>query len=101
LINGKPIPCDEIDFVVTSDSRLLIGRKHTTLVDNSDVLAVGSIYFRNGQIRKITNLSGHYRPTVEEGQRFPQILERLGFDTSGALFQLSESGLVRVNTRLL
>lgn len=90
LTNENQIPRDQVDFVITQDNCLVIGRKHTTLSDRGDVLAAGRLTFKNGIIRRITNESGHFRPTVEEGRRYPELFQSLGFDLTGAKFELCE-----------
>ena len=90
LTNGKPVPRQTSNFVITRDKRLIIGRKHTTLSNNEDVLAAGNIVFKGGKVRMIDNLSGHFRPTVEEGLVIPKLLKNQGFDVSGANLKLYE-----------
>jgi hypothetical protein len=92
LDNGKPIPSGKpVDFVITQDNRLIIGRKHTALSGSSDadVLAAGTLTFKNGsRISQITNLSGHFRPTVAESLRYPELLRNLGFDLNGTKIEV-------------
>ena len=90
MTNGKPIPRQTFNFVITRDNRLIIGKKHTTLSNAKDVLAAGNIVFKGGKVRMIDNLSGHFRPTVEESLRFPELLRSQGFDVSGANLKLYE-----------
>ena len=84
LTNGKPIPRGEVNFVITRDNRLIIGKRHTTLSSGDDVLAAGNISIKKGKIKAIDNLSGHFRPTVDESRRLPELFKNLGLDVSGA-----------------
>ena len=52
-----------------------------------------------GQIKRIDNLSGHYRPTVSESMNYPQLFESMGFDLNNTWIELYDiktdsSGLV-------
>lgn len=90
-ISGQNNLPQKTDFVVTEDGKLIIGYKHTTLANNKDVLIAGQMKLSGrGNIRAIDNLSGHYRPTVEEGLRVPQILNELGFSTKNTYLKLYE-----------
>ena len=85
---GRQIPRD-LDFVVTQEGQLVLGRKHTTLANGQDVLAAGRLKLTGeGQVRLINNLSGHYRPTVSEASAYPALFEKLGVNVSGARLQL-------------
>ena len=90
LTNGKPVPRQTSNFVITRDNRLIIGKKHTTLSNSEDVLAAGNIVFKGGKVRMIDNLSGHFRPTIEESLVIPKLLKNQGFDVSGANLKLYE-----------
>lgn len=81
----------EADFVITIDGRLILGAKHATLAKNADVLAAGTLKLSGrGDIRQIDNLSGHYRPSVEEALHAPELLNRLGFSTLNATIKFYE-----------
>lgn len=85
-LNGRQIPRN-VDFVITKDNRLILGSKHTTLSNGEDVLAAGQLKIDgSGRIRRIDNGSGHFRPTVEESLRVPELLRSLGLNVSGARF---------------
>ncbi|MDK2127017.1 hypothetical protein [Parachitinimonas caeni] len=89
-IDRPNLPKD-VDFVITSNGQLVLGQKHTTLANNADVLAAGQMKLSGkGDIRLIDNLSGHYRPTVAEGLRVPELLNEMGFKTNGAYLKLYE-----------
>ena len=90
LTNGKLIPRQPVDFIITEDNCLLIGKRHATLSKGKDVKAAGNLTIKRGKIRRIDNLSGHFRPTVEEGLKFPELLKKQGFDVSGANLRLYE-----------
>ena len=81
----------QVDFVVTTDGRMILGKKHTTLANGESVLSAGQLKIDgSGRIRRIDNLSGHYRPTVEESSIVPRLLKDMGLDLEGARLQLYE-----------
>ena len=72
---------NNVDFVITTDNNLIIGNKHHYLGNGQDVLAAGQLKINGqGQIKRIDNLSGHYRPTVDEAMRYQSLFENLGLD---------------------
>jgi len=77
-INGL----NEVDFVITKDGQLIIGNKHHYLGQGQDVMAPGQLKINGqGQIKRIDNLSGHYRPTVQEAMSYEDLFKNLGLDT--------------------
>ncbi|HBL12017.1 MAG TPA: hypothetical protein DD379_11520, partial [Cyanobacteria bacterium UBA11162] len=105
-LDGRNVP-REVDFVITTDNRLIIGRKHTTLSNKADVLAAGNIKINGqGKIIRIDNKSGHFRPTVQESARVPTLLREMGLDLSGTNIQLyrftiDSDGMVQHLTKLI
>ncbi|MDO4879801.1 MAG: RHS repeat-associated core domain-containing protein [Capnocytophaga sp.] len=82
-VNGER----EFDFIITKENKLVIGKKHHFLGNREDVLAAGQLKLNGqGQIRRIDNLSGHYRPTVLESSQFPDIFKKMGLNIKGATF---------------
>ena len=76
-INGQR----NLDFVINEAGELVIGKRHHLLGNAKDVLAAGQLKLNGkGIIKRIDNLSGHYRPTVEEAMASPQLLRNLGLD---------------------
>ena len=90
LTNGELIPRQPVDFIITEDNCLVIGKRHTTLSGGKDVKAAGNLTIKGGKIRRIDNLSGHFRPTVKEGLKFPELLKKQGLDVRGANLRLYE-----------
>jgi hypothetical protein len=89
VINGNPDVPRNVDFVITKDGRLLLGTKHITLASKMDVRAAGQMKLSGrGEIRQIDNRSGHYRPTIDDGLRVPEMLNNMGFNTAKARLQL-------------
>jgi hypothetical protein len=75
----------EVDFVVDVSGNLHIGRGHSFLAKGESVQAAGKLTLNGqGQVRSISNLSGHYTPTVEQAKLFPQVLEQAGVRTKNA-----------------
>ncbi len=97
---------NEVDFVVDMDGNLHIGRGHSYLANGMDVQAAGTLKVNNnGQIRKITNASGHYAPTVSQGQNYPSILNDVGLSTKNAWlilgdYHLTSSGYVDIGNTI-
>ena len=57
----------DVDFIIDMDGNLHIGSGHSYLAGGQDVQAAGTMKVNSqGYIRNITNLSGHFRPTVSE-----------------------------------
>ncbi len=87
FVGNRQVP-NQVDFVITTDKKLIIGKKHHFLGNRKDVLAAGMMKITgSGKIRRIDNLSGHYAPTVEEAMQFPKLLREMGFDLKGATFE--------------
>ena len=42
----------------------------------------------NGQLREITNSSGHYKPTAAQGSRAVNLLQNMGINTRGSRVSL-------------
>lgn len=87
---GRNVPT-AADFVISTDNRLLLGRSHMTLADKRDVLAAGQLKITgDGRLRVIDNQSGHYRPSVSEAMKFPELFRRLGVNLKDTRFQAWE-----------
>lgn len=81
----------DVDFVVDMNNNLHIGRGHSFLAGGKDVQAAGTIKVNSqGYVRNITNASGHFAPTVEQGKLFPNILDNLGIRTENAWLELGD-----------
>lgn len=91
---------NNVDFVITADGDLLIGSKHHYLGNGQDVLAAGQLKINGeGQVKRIDNLSGHYRPTVSEAMRYQTLFEKLGLDLNNTWleyyrFDIDADGIV-------
>ncbi|MEN9918210.1 MAG: hypothetical protein RL662_646 [Bacteroidota bacterium] len=94
----------DVDFVITTKGKLKIGRKHHFLGNGSDVEAAGTIKITNGKLNKISNSSGHYFPTIEEANKFPEIFRKLGINTKGVALEikfLDEAGNLKTQTKFI
>lgn len=81
----------EVDFIVDMDGNLHIGRGHSFLAGGGDVQAAGTIKVNSeGFVRNITNASGHYAPTLEQGKLFPDILNSMEIRTTNAWLELGD-----------
>lgn len=93
----------EVDFVVDMKGKLHIGRGHSFLANGESVQSAGKLNLNGqGQVRSISNLSGHYTPSVEQAKLFPQILEQAGVKTKNAWLEIytietTPSGYVNTN----
>ena len=75
----------EVDFIVDLSGEIHFGRGHAFLARRADVQAAGTVKIgANKKIRRITNGSGHYRPTAEETARYIEVFKKAGFDVSHA-----------------
>lgn len=92
---------NSIDFVVTTDGKLILGKKHHFLGKATDVEAAGTLKLSNGRITRISNDSGHYEPSVLETEKYPTIFKQLGLDldrTSLEILYIDEAGFLRTKT---
>jgi len=98
LVNGQFVPVGNanaigtMDYVILQSGEILLGFKHTFLTGGADVLAAGTVKFNNGSIRAITNASGHYIPTPDEGMNFLRMFKDNGADISSATFSIYKEG---------
>lgn len=59
--------------------------------NGGDVQAAGTFKVNSqGYVRNVTNASGHYAPTLEQGKSFPDVLENLGIRTKNAWLELGD-----------
>ena len=80
------------DFVITNDGKLVVGYGHSNLSNGAQtVRAAGQIKIVNGSVREITNSSGHYQPSVLQGEQAVKLLENMGVKTKGARVTLYNS----------
>ncbi len=103
-LSNKGNTFKEVDFVVTTNGELKIGKKHHFLGNASDVEAAGTIKIVNGKIKKISNSSGHYFSTIDETNKFPEIFRQLGIDTKGASLEinyLDNTGKLKTQTKFI
>jgi len=75
-------------FVSDTSFRLYIGYKqsgafqHSSFLNGSRILAAGVIKVKHGQLRRLSPLSGHYRPSAASFRAFVHSLEEAGADMS-------------------
>jgi hypothetical protein len=89
-IDGNIVGGKFYNFVVTKSGKLKIGNKHHYLGNAQDVLAAGSIRFKNGKIVDITNLTGHYKPNLQESLNFVEAFKVSGIPIKKARFRIYE-----------
>ncbi|WP_426476748.1 hypothetical protein ACP3T3_15655 [Chryseobacterium sp. CBSDS_008] len=77
-IDGKLISYDNVNFVITEKGELRLGFRHIFLANGDEVIAAGGLNIKRGNIKNITNMSGHFRPTLDEANNFPEIFETIG-----------------------
>jgi hypothetical protein len=103
-ISNKGNTFNDVDFVITTSGELKIGKKHHFLGNASEVEAAGTIKTVNGKVKKISNSSGHYFPTIDETNKFPEIFRQLGLDTKGASLEikyLDDAGNLKTQTKFI
>lgn len=54
-----------------------------------DVLMAGGIRFKNGKIAELNNLSGHYKPTLEQASVLENLLKDIGAPVKRAKYEIS------------
>ncbi len=74
-----------IDFVITMDGRLIVGRAHSVLSSGESVRFAGRMKFSSsGYLKVVDNWSGHYEtPAIAE--KALKFLEKKGVNTSNAI----------------
>ena len=79
----------EVDFVINKNGELIIGKRHHTLGGREEVLAAGQLKINGqGEVRKITNQSGHYRPSPEESSMYADLLKNAGVKVKSSWLEL-------------
>ncbi|SHN82375.1 WXG100 family type VII secretion target [Paenibacillus sp. ov031] len=79
----------EVDFVIDVNGNLKVGRGHSHLANGADVQAAGKLKVdANGNVRRITNESGHYTPTTEQAKKYEQIFNSAGIKTENAWLEI-------------
>jgi hypothetical protein len=87
-------------FVADTSFRLYVGIKqsgafqHSSFLHGSRLAAAGLIKIKNGQIRKLSPLSGHYRPPSSNFRVFVHSLRDAGVDMSHVSISRSYAVLV-------
>ncbi|SDC37228.1 WXG100 family type VII secretion target [Paenibacillus sp. CF095] len=86
----------EVDFVIDVDGNLNVGRGHSHLANGADVQAAGKLKVdANGNVRRITNESGHYTPTTEQAKKYEQIFNSAGIKTENAWLEIYQLEVTR------
>lgn len=85
IATNKPI-----DFVVDKQGNLILGSKHHLPGNAGEVQAAGQMKISGGKIKSITNESGHYRPTIEEARKYPEMLRKMGLELKNTHLKLWE-----------
>ncbi|WP_343660374.1 hypothetical protein [Chryseobacterium sp.] len=88
-IDGKLISYDNVNFVITEKGELRLGFRHIFLANGDEVIAAGGLNIKRGNIKNITNMSGHFRPTLDEANNFPEIFETIGVNLDKAWLRIT------------
>lgn len=89
-------------FVCDTSLRLYIGYKqtgafqHSSFLHGSRILAAGQIKVKDGQLRRLSPLSGHYRPSAANFRTFVKSLKASGVDMSHVSISRSYAVLVGI-----
>ncbi|TVY59077.1 IQ domain-containing protein IQM6 [Lachnellula cervina] len=87
-------------FVADTSFRLYVGIKqsgafqHSSFLHGSRISAAGLIKIKNGRLKKLSPLSGHYRPPVSNFRAFVHSLKEAGVDMSHVSISRSYAVLV-------
>lgn len=87
-------------FVADTNFRMYIGYKqsgafqHSSFLHGSRILSAGLIKVKDGQLRRLSPLSGHYRPPAANFRAFVHSLEEEGADMSHVSISRSYAILV-------
>lgn len=75
----------KLEYVILESGDLVIGRSgHISLAQGADVLAAGEAKFFQGAVKRIDNMSGHYKPTGDSARIAAEAaFNRSGFDATG------------------
>lgn len=66
-----------------------VGRGHSHLASGSDVQAAGILKVdSSGNVRRITNQSGHYAPSVEHAKNYEKIFNDVGINTKNSWLEI-------------
>lgn len=99
LLRGSVKPNTWI-FVADTSFRLYIGIKqsgafqHSSFLHGARISAAGLIKVKNGQLRRLSPLSGHYRPPTKNFRAFVHALQDGGVDMSRVSISRSYAVLV-------
>lgn len=91
-------------FVADTSFRLYVGIKnsgafqHSSFLQGSRISAAGLIKIKNGRIRSLSPLSGHYRPPASNFKAFVKSLKEGGVDMSHVSISKSYAILVGLET---
>jgi hypothetical protein len=91
-------------FVADTSFRLYIGYKqsgafqHSSFLHGARILSAGLIKVKHGQLRKLSPLSGHYRPPAANFKAFVHSLRDEGVDLSRVSISQSYAVLVGLET---
>lgn len=75
-------------YVADSDYRIYIGIKqkgrfqHSSFLAGGPITSAGTLVIRDGQLQKISPMSGHYRIDTKYFKKFVDELEKQGVDLS-------------------
>ncbi|WP_018475470.1 hypothetical protein [Echinicola pacifica] len=101
-LSGRAVTNGTFDFVITNSGELKVGFGHSHLSGGAEsVKAAGQLSFFKGKVQTITNNSGHYKPTVSEGQGFGELLKQGGVDVSNTKLKVYNSNGSLESTRIL
>ena len=96
-----------VSFVIDKNGNLVIGKRHHTLGNKDEVLAAGQLKINGqGEVRRITNESGHYRPTPKKAMDYPQLLKDAGVNVKGAWiefysYKIDPDGFINDSTKVV
>lgn len=79
------------NFIIDNNGNIHLGKGHSYMAKGQPVKAAGTVKLNSeGNVRHITNLSGHYQPNVKETINYINQMHQSGFVTNGTWIDIYE-----------
>ncbi len=86
---------ETVDFIIDINGNLKLGSGHSFLANGESVQAAGKLKINGttGQIRRITNWSGHYTPSPDQAILSPNALRGVGLNVNNSWLEIYDINL--------